>query len=70
MLPKTDRDLVAHLSRRIPPVAKQLTVLLRRKISESLTQILNAVLTATLKGFTVGLFATLLPFKPRSIYRG
>lgn len=60
-LPKTYRDFVAHLLNEVPPVAaaitvaKQLNALLRRKTSESLTQILDVAVTTPLKDFALGL---------------
>jgi transposase len=60
-LPKTDRDLVAHLLSEVPPVAaaitvaKQLNALLRRKTSGSLTQILDAAVATPLKDFAASL---------------
>ena len=60
-LPKTERDFVAHLLNEVPPVAaaiavaKQLNALLRRKTSESLTQILDAAVATPLKDFASGL---------------
>ncbi len=60
-LPKAERGLVAHLLDQVPPVAaaitvaKQLNALLRRKTSESLTQILDAANATPLRDFAVGL---------------
>jgi transposase len=61
VLPKADRGLVAHLLDAVPPVAaaitvaKQLNALLRRKTSESLTQILDVAIATPLKDFAAGL---------------
>ena len=60
-LPKTERDLVAHLLDEVPAlaaaitVAKKLNALLRRKTSDSLTEILDAAIGTPLKDFTAGL---------------
>jgi transposase len=61
VLPKAERGLVAHLLDEVPPVAaaiavaKKLNALLRRKTSESLTQILDAAVATPLKDFAVSL---------------
>ena len=61
VLPKAERGLIAHLLNEVPPVAaaiavaKQLNALLRRKTSESLTQVLDAAITTPLKDFAAGL---------------
>lgn len=60
-LPKAERGLVAHLLAEVPAVAaaitvaKQLNALLRRKTSESLTEILDAASATPLKDFAGGL---------------
>lgn len=61
VLPKAERGLVAHLLNEVPPVAaaiavaKKLNALLRRKASESLTQILDTAVATPLKDFAVSL---------------
>ena len=61
VLPNADRNLVTTLLNQVPPVAaaitvaKQLNMLLRRKISGSLTQILDVAVTTPLKKFAVSL---------------
>ena len=75
-LPKTERDFVAHLLNEVPPVAaaiavaKQLNALLRRKTSESLTQILHAAVATPLADLPRAYVATSPPSKPRSISHG
>ena len=61
VLPKAERGLVAHLLNDVPAVAaaitvaKQLNALLRRKTSESLTEILDAAIVTPLKDFAANL---------------
>ena len=61
VLPNADRNLVTTLLNQVPPVAvaitvaKQLNMLLRRKISGSLTQILDVAVTTPLKEFAASL---------------
>jgi len=60
-LSKADRNLVATLLNQVPSVAaatkvaKQLNMLLRRRVSGSLTQILDAAIATPLKEFAAGL---------------
>ena len=60
-LQNAERNLVATLLDQVPPVAaaitvaKQLNALLRRKTTDSLTQILHAAVATPLKDFAAGL---------------